>query len=118
VSQFLQRPPAVGPDVVGLGGSGGVDVRRSKVREKVPPAWRTSPPADGVVLAALRALRAQLDVLLVDTEFFVQLAQRGGVVRPLLQGTAGGGPGAAALVVVQQQDPVVVVKGDDAGGFP
>jgi hypothetical protein len=79
VSQFLQRPPAVGPDVVGLGGSGGVDVRRSKVREKVPLGLADFPPADGVVLAALRA---QLDVLLVDTEFFVQLAQRGGVVLP------------------------------------
>jgi hypothetical protein len=89
VSQFLQRPPAVGPDVVELGGSGGVDVRRSKVREKVPLGLADFPPADGVVLAALRELRAQLDVLLVDTEFFVQLAQRGGVVLPLLQGTAG-----------------------------
>ena len=110
-AQFLQRPPAVGPDVVGLGGPGGVDIPGRKVREKVQLDLADFPPADGVVLAALRKLPAQRDVLYVDAEFFVQLAEcGGGVVLPCLQGAAGGGPEAAALVVVQEQDPVVVVK--------
>jgi hypothetical protein len=87
------------------------------VREEVPLDLADFPPADGVVLAALRELPAQFDVLLVDAEFFVQFAERGcGVVFPRFQGSAGGGPEAAALVVAQQQDPVVAVKGDDAGG--
>ncbi|GGY97102.1 hypothetical protein GCM10010300_46330 [Streptomyces olivaceoviridis] len=70
-----------------------VDIGRGDAGEDVLLDLADVTAADEVVLVALRELRSQFDRLLVDTEFFAQLAERRrGVVFPVHQRAAGRRP--------------------------
>ncbi|MFI6457041.1 hypothetical protein ACIBF6_36475 [Streptosporangium amethystogenes] len=62
-AQFIERPPAAGPDAVGLGGAGRVDVGSRETCEVVPLDLADIEAADLVVLAALGDLRTEVAVI-------------------------------------------------------